>query len=293
MKKAKVVLAGALVLALGLVMGCKMGAGDGDLSGTKWDATLTIDGTSSAKEPLTKSFRRFWKQLGTKVTVTKVQTTIAIDREQSIVLGDNGKRATIGFVFNMHKYKAEAAGGETGYEYAKGDDLVEFVVLGIRPHDGAAFIDHYYNIPANGIKTEDGKETFDTDLDSLVPLSATHSYINGAWGNGSNNYAFDSSATAEFISATTKDNKTLSQELTVLVEAVSGKYKISLKKKDGTFMEVAEYTPAGFDKAISTTNQGIPQGGVGVYANVPKGCKLVASYQQDKNNTVGLYVEEE
>ena len=102
MKKTKVLLAGALVLALGLVMGCKMGAGDGDLSGTKWDATLTIDGTSSAKEPLTKSYRRFWKQLGTKETVTKVQTTIAIDREQSNVLGDDGKQATIGFVFNSY-----------------------------------------------------------------------------------------------------------------------------------------------------------------------------------------------
>lgn len=149
MKKTRIVLVGALVLALAFVMGCKMGAGDGDLKGTKWDSTLTIDGTDGAQEPLKKDYRRYWKQLGTKETVTKVQTTISIDREQSTVSNAaNSKHATIGFVFDMHKYKAEAAGGEEGYTYAEGDDLVEFVLLGVRPYDGAAFLEHYYDIPA-------------------------------------------------------------------------------------------------------------------------------------------------
>ena len=294
MKKTRIVLVGALVLALAFVMGCKMGAGDGDLKGTKWDSTLTIDGTDDAQEPLVKDYRRYWKQLGTKETVTKVQTTISIDREQSIVSNaDNSKRATIGFVFDMHKYEAKTDGGEEGYTYKVGDELVEFVLLGIRPSDGAAFLEHYYDIPAKGIKTEDGKQNFDTDLKSLVPLSSTDSYVNGAWGEGSNLYGFGADVTKPFIVESKKGDKVTAQELTIKVEGTSAKYFISLKKADGTFQKIAEYTPAGYDKAVSTTNQGVPQGGVGVYANVPKGCKLVASYVQDKDNTVGLYVEEE
>lgn len=294
MKKTRIVLVGALVLALALIMGCKMGAGDGDLKGTKWDSTLTIDGTDSAKEPLVKDYRRYWKQLGTKETVTKIQTTISIDREQSVVSNaDNTKNATIGFVFDMHKYQAITDGGSEGYTYAKGDDLVEFVLLGIRPSDGAAFLEHYYDIPAKGITTEDGKQNFDTDLKSLVPLTSTDSYVDGAWTDGSNTYGFSASETKGFIVESKKGDKVTAQELTIKVEAVSGKYEISLKKADNTFQKIAEYTPATYDKAVSTTNQGIPQGGVGVYANVPKGCKLVASYVQDKDNTVGLYVEEE
>lgn len=295
MKKTRIVLVGALVLALAFVMGCKMGAGDGDLKGTKWDSTLTIDGTDDAKEPLTKDYRRYWKQLGSKETVTKVQTTISIDREQSVVANaDNSKYATIGFVFDMHKYKATADGGAEGYTYKKGDELVEFVLLGIRPHDGAAFLEHYYDIPAKGIQTEDGKQNFDTDLKSLVPLSSTNSYVNGAWGEGSNSYGFQAKVTKPFIVESKKGDKVTAQELTIKVEAFnSGKYEISLKKEDNTFEKIAEYQPATYDKAVSTTTTGVPQGGVGVYANVPKGCKLVASYVQDKDNTVGLYVEEE
>lgn len=295
MKKTRIVLVGALVLALAFVMGCKMGAGDGDLKGTKWDSTLTIDGTDDAQEPLAKAYRRYWKQLGAKETVTKVQTTISIDREKSIVSNaDNNKHATIGFVFNMHKYKATTAGGEGEYAYKEGDELVEFVLLGVRPAYGDAFLEHYYDIPAKGIQTVDGKQNFDTDSTSLVPLSSTHSYVNGVWGNGSNSYAFGATETKPFIVESKKGDKVTAQELTIKVEGTSaGKYVISLKKADGTFEEVAEYTPAGRDKAVSTTNQGVPQGGVGVYANVPKGCKLVASYVQDKDNTVGLYVEEE
>lgn len=294
MKKTRIVLVGALVLALAFVMGCKMGAGDGDLKGTKWDSTLTIDGTDGAQEPLKKDYRRYWKQLGTKETVTKVQTTISIDREQSTVSNAaNSKHATIGFVFDMHKYKAEAAGGEEGYTYAEGDDLVEFVLLGVRPYDGAAFLEHYYDIPAKGIQTEDGKQNFDTDLKSLVPLSSTHSYVDGEWGNGSNSYGFVAADTKPFIVESKKGDKVTAQELTIKVEGTAAKYAISLKKADGTFQQIAEYTPSNYDKKISTNNQGVPQGGVGVYANVPKGCKLVASYVQDKDNTVGLYVEEE
>ena len=294
MKKTKVLLAGALVLALGLVMGCKMGAGDGEVTGTKWDATLSVDGTDAAKTPLNKDYRRFWKQLGTKETVTKVETTISIDRENSIIIDDkNEKKATIGFVFNMHKYKAEEDGGEENYTYAKGDELVEFVILGFRPWDGAAFLEHYYNIPAKGIKTEDGQNSFDTDLKALVPESSTHSYINGNWTNtGSSNYSFDSSVMKDYVVETKKGDKVTAQEFTIRIEGASGRYDISLKK-NGSFSKIGSYVLENFDKAPSTTTTGVAQGGVGVYANVPKGCKLTASYVQDKDNTVGLYVEEE
>ena len=57
-------------------------------------------------------------------------------------------------------------------------------------------------------------------------------------------------------------------------------------------LQVAQYNTATYDKK-PTLDGTKPQGGVGVYANVPKQCKLIASYVQDKDNTVGLYVEEE
>lgn len=301
MKKAKVVLAGALVLALGLVMGCKMGAGDGEVTGTKWDSTLTVDASESAKEPLEKKYRRFWKQLGTSEKVTKVQTTLSIDTANSVSVAKNDgidQYASVGFIFNMHEYKAEADGGSEGYEYKKGDALVEFLILGYQPGSGRAYLDHYWGIPKKGIKSEDGKTTLDTDLSAIAPLAQTDSYqgSSGKWVTNQNIFSWQANDVAAFISKTSKDGKTVAEGFTVRVEDVAGQagvYSIKLQNVDTReFVEVAQYNTATYDKKPTLAGTK-PQGGVGVYANVPKQCRLVASYVQDKDNTVGLYVEEE
>lgn len=301
MKKTKVLLAGALVLALGLVMGCKMGAGDGEVTGTKWDSTLTVDASESAKEPLAKKYRRFWKQLGTSERVTKVQTTLSIDTANSVTKAKNDnidQYASVGLVFNMHEYKAESDGGSGEYAYTKGDALVEFLILGYQPGSGRAYLDHYWGIPKKGIKSEDGKTTLDTDSSAIAPLSQTHSYkaSDNTWVTNENIFSWQANDVADFISKTIKDGKTVAEGFTVRVEDVAGQagvYSIKLQNVDSNeFVEVAQYNATAYDQKASY-DDGKPRGGVGVYANVPKQCKLIASYVQDKDNTVGLYVEEE
>ena len=298
MKKTKVLLAGALVLALGLVMGCKMGAGDGEVTGTKWDSTLTVDASESAKELLTKKYRRFWKQLGTSEKVTKVQTTLTVDTANSITSNNETEYASIGFIFNMHEYKAEKAGGTGDYAYEAGDSLVEFLILGYQPGTGRAYLDHYWGIPKKGIKSEDGKTTLDTDLSAIAPDDQTQSYNSqsGEWIKAptSSFFTWQPNEVAAFISKTSKDGKTVSEGFTVRIEEAEdiGTYSIKLQNvASGEFEEVATYSVKN-DNAPSLDNTKA-QGGVGVYANVPKDCKLIASYVQDKDNTVGLYVEEE
>lgn len=71
MKKTKVLLAGALVLALGLVMGCKgVGAGDEDVEGNNKEKTWKATNAS------TETYKRMYQPFGTSKNFTEAVVTI-------------------------------------------------------------------------------------------------------------------------------------------------------------------------------------------------------------------------
>lgn len=303
MKKTRIVLVGALVLALALVMGCKMGAGeDGKVTGTKWDSTLTVDATEESTTPLTKKYRRFWEQLGYGEKVTKIESTITIDLEKSVTEGtskDDNKTqtyASVGLIFNLHEYKATADSADPTYGYKEGDDLVEFVLFGYQPKTGRAFLDHYYDVPKKGLKNEDGSTTLDTDLSAIAPQTQTDTWDpeKEDMVNNVNMFSWQKNATTNYVVVSKEGEKETKHKIQVRVEKGSTNNTYSVKlynTKTSAWDEVAVYNTT-HDKHASIADGGSPKGGVGVYSNVPFGCKMVAEFIQNRDNTVGLYVEE-
>ena len=118
MKMVKNILLGLVATATILSFaGCKMGAGEGDTDGNKWDLTMTID-TTDPKKPLAEgtTYRRFWEQISASENVAAIKTTITIDPAKCTY---NGGALVAGLIFDLNK--------------GTDDKTVDFNLIGINP----------------------------------------------------------------------------------------------------------------------------------------------------------------
>lgn len=265
MKKIVTIIAAAAV-ALTL-MGCDM-LGKGKTLGTKWKKTMTVDGTE-----ITKTYRRFLKPLSTSKNVSAIKTTIAVDTEKSIIAAD-GKNAVVGLAFDFHK-------DTTAQAY-------DFVLLGFAPETKKFYIERYESVPygkassAEEAMAEDaedlGSSGFDTDDGSMAAYKSFTGDFPMALGNTQVTDDWKAAPAGSY-----KADGDNGYELYVQIkQATKGTYDIYL----GT-TKVASY------KGSEKNDDGYCVGGAAVYANTPKGTKVKVKYISDKDNTTGLFADEE
>ena len=275
MKKLMAVIA-ALAVALTLTS-CDF-LGKGKTSGTKWNTKMTVDGTS-----ITKKYRRFIKQLSTSEKVTDIKSTITVDLEKSTIKSNDGN-AVVGIAFDFHTTKVE------------GVKTFDFVLVGIAPETNKFYIERYENISSEkaksiseeAMKEDDGDSAFDTDDSSMGSGDAPYVAFSGSFPMSIDKYI--SNDWKDLPSGSYTETEGESYEINFRVEqATAGTYDIYLGNT-----KVATY--AGKEKCTDAKNKdnyGKCWGGAAVYANTPKGCKVVVKYAQDKEATNGLFADEE
>lgn len=272
MKKFMTILA-TLAVALMLV-GC--GLGKGLTSGTKWKKKMTVNGTS-----ISTTYRRFIKPLSISKKVSAIKTTIAIDTEKSTltsVVNGKDKNAVVGLAFDFHQSGTTA------------NPVYDFVLIGFAPATHKFYIEKYENVSKEGAKGADsaidegaedlGNTGFDTNEDSMAAyksftgsigsMTLSEDQVENDWKdapedsyeeNGDNGYEFYVQ-----IKQTTKGTYTI-----YLGDTLVATYQGDIKDTDGKTCI----------------------GKAAVYANSPKGTKVVATYISDKTETVGLFADEE
>ena len=157
MKKAKVLLAGALVLALGLVMGCK-GLGSGDESVTK-DGAKKLSWNTTNED--SQNYRRFFQQFGSssyKLTEGVVKLTMKYPGE--------GKT---GIVFGLTENKQG------------NKDTVNFYVFGIGEKKGGStelqwYVDYYSGVDKESLTTSSSSDKIggtQKELQGLTDVDAS------------------------------------------------------------------------------------------------------------------------
>ena len=280
MKLSKKILFSAIALTAMAFIGCKMSEGDGKLSGSKWDATLTKDSTEVGLEEASPAFGRFFKQLGTGEKVQSIKTTITVETEgidgwvtepktgYYLVAneGDNGAsevHGVVGFIFDLHKTKAEA---DNDGVWKKGDTLYDFVCVGYRSSDKGFYVERYVDIPEGS-------------MDEFVTTSAfapeADEYFTNTSSTAFEKNTYDSEVTVDAEAKTHSFTVTVEQD-----EANKGTYTIKIGDKEvGTYVGTIK------------NDDGFAIGGAAAYANAPIGTIVKATFESDKDATVGLFAE--
>lgn len=280
----KLLIGAAMLAAVFAFTGCLGDIGEGSKSGTKYNKTMIVDATTDTfMEKAEKAevdekpailYRRYFSELSTSKEVAAIETTITINKKESIETATTEKRdsavnAVVGLAFDVHKTE---------------EDVYDFVIVGVKPVDGYFYVERYTNIAkakANAGETDDGFDTTDGALGAYTPVVKE---VNG-WAANPIKFKTDKDGNKQFtvkIEQTTpktydiliNDNKVGSYNGTVLnkepVESNDGKDK-------DTFAQVGEFAV----------------GGIGMYANCPEGTKLKVKYSSDKSKTYGLFIDEE
>ena len=280
MKLSKKILFSAIALTAMAFVGCKMSEGDGKLSGSKWDATLTKDSTKVGVEEASPAYGRFFKQLGTGEKVQSIKTLVTVNTDgidgwvteptKGMYLmakeGDEGAsevHGVVGFIFDLHKTEAVADNKDV---WKKGDTLYDFIIVGYRPSDKGFYVERYVNIPEGS-------------MDEYVTTSAFAPKADEYFTNTSST-AFEKGT---YDSEVTVDAKAKTHSFTVSVlqsEALPGSYVIMIGKKP-----VATYV------GKIKNEKGFAIGGAAAYANAPVGTIVKATFESDKEATVGLFAE--
>ena len=280
MKKLMAVIAAAAV-ALTLV-GCDS-LGKGRTSGTKYNTKMTVDGTN-----ITTTYRRFIKQLSTSEKVTDIKSTISVDLTKSTITvgeGTEKKNAVVGLAFDFHTTKA-----------TDGTKTFDFVLIGVAPETKKFYIERYEKISAEkaksikeeAMKEDEGDSGFDTS-DPSMGAGGDPEYV-----------SFSGSFPMKLDKYIANDWKDLPEKSYAATEATFDIYVQIKQATVGTYdvylgdTKVATYEgTVKCTDAKDTKNNGKCWGGAAVYANTPKGCKVVVKYAQDKKETVGLFADED
>ncbi|MCQ2591779.1 MAG: hypothetical protein MJ188_03255 [Treponema sp.] len=258
MKMTKKIFLGAVaVVALALVS-CG-GLGEGDGKGTKWKKTLTVDATEDAKVTLETPYRRCFVPLSDSKKVSQIDTTVVIKNDESIVANNS----VVGLAINTHSTKV----GETKDEK---DELLDFILIGVRVADGKYYVEKYSGVSKNAMK-----ESMDTDQDN-IDKNAIVEYLDGK------------AASAFYVSEALNIKNEEGYEFNISVtQDVPGTLVISLNDKEVAKYVASEEAGDTFNKAKEAIGQ------VYMYANAKKGDKVVAHYNSDKEKTVGLFEDAE
>lgn len=280
----KLLIGAAMLAAVFAFTGCLGDMGEGSKSGTKFNKTMIVDATTDTfMEKAEKAevdekpailYRRYFSELSTSKEVAAIETTITINKEESIVTATTEKRkdpvnAVVGLAFDVHKTE---------------EDVYDFVIVGVKPVDGYFYVERYTDIAkakANAGETDDG---FDTTDGSLGAYTAVVKEVEG-WAANPIKFTEDKDGNKQF---TVKIEQTTPKTYDILINGEKvGSYNGTVvntepvesndgKDKD-TFAEVGEFAV----------------GGIGMYANCPEGTKLKVKYSSDKSKTYGLFIDEE
>lgn len=280
MKLSKKILFSAIALTAMAFIGCKMSEGDGKLSGSKWDATLTKDSTEVGLEEASPAFGRFFKQLGTGEKVQSIKTTITVETEGidgyaedqgdgTYLVIENGTKnqevhGVVGLIFDLHKTKAEADNGDV---WKKGDTLYDFVIVGYRSSDKGFYVERYANIPEGSMDEFVTSSGFGTATDVITIGTDKAPY-----------YVYDYKDQVSEVE--TEDGKPAHAFTVTVEQANKGTYTIKIGDK-----------PVGTYAGKVPNEEGYAIGGAGAYANAPIGTIVKATFESDKDATVGLFAE--
>ncbi len=303
MKMTKKIFLAAIAVAAFAFTGCAdlLGkVGTGTTTGTKWNKTMTVDGTKKDlyKEDGTAAYayRRFIKKIKVKESVTNIATEITIDPEKSTIHTDNavigGGNAVVGLAFDFHT-------DATTKKY-------DFVLVGFAPYTKKFYIERYYDIEPENAKDADkemdetAEDLGDQGFDSSA--GAMGSYID--FDKGTDGILRISSKT------TNKDDDWVDLPAGAYDET-TGKLNVEIKQETAGLYEVylggkkvAEYPGTVKIEKEGDDYNGFAQGGVAVYANTPvgktydatekkgSGTKVVVKYASDKDKTHGLFEED-
>lgn len=285
MKLCKKILFSAIALTAMAFIGCKMSEGDGKLSGSKWDATLTKDSTEVGVKVPSPAYGRFFKQLGTGEKVQSIKTLITVctkgidgyaedQGDGKYLVIENGTKnqevhGVVGLIFDLHKTKAKA---DNEGVWKEGDTLYDFVIVGYRSSDKGFYVERYADIPEGSMDEFVTSSGFGT---------ATHVITTGT--DKAPYYVYDYK---DQVSEVETEDGEPAHAFTVTVEqdeANKGTYTIKIGNKTvGTYTGLVNTEKDGSGYAI---------GGAGAYANAPVGTIVKATFESDKDATVGLFAE--
>ena len=287
---------GALIAASIALVGCGMNEGDLNGKGSKWERTIEKDSTKvGVKEP-SPAYGRAFSQLGTKETVQSIKTLVTVytdgmdgwvletaegSKEYTVAekgdskVDEKGKtinatevHGVVGFMFDLHKTKAEADADDESYK--KGDTLYDFIIVGYRPSDKGFYVERYANVPEGSMDDYVTTGGFGDATDFFTKTSPSIAFEKGT---------YDSAVTTE----TTEDGENV-HKFTVTIEQDD--------ESKGTYtIKIGNKTVGTYKGLVADEKSGYAIGGAGVYANAPIGTIVKAKFESDGDATVGLFLE--
>ena len=295
MKISKKIFLAAITAAVVAFVGCGMSEGDLDGKGSKWERTIKKDSTTVGVEEASPAYGRAFSQLGTgeKVQSIKTLVTVYTDGIDGLVVEqgngyylqapegakDGGMvddkkvsavHGVVGFLFDLHKTKAIADAAD-GKSYKAGDTLYDFIIVGYRPSDKGFYVERYENVPEGSMddyvtSSSFGKATKYFTNTSRAPFEKE---------------TYDSAVTT----GKTEDGENVHKFTVTIEQADENKGTYTIKIGD-----ITVGTHEGTDNS-EKNGTGYAIGGAGVYVNAPIGTIVKASFESDKDATVGLFAE--
>lgn len=251
----------ALAVVIGLAS-CKMGAGEGDTDGNKWNLTMTVDTTDSEK-PMANgaTYRRFWKQFSTSEKVAAIKTTVTIDPSACTLVP--GSASVVGYIFDLNKN-------------ADDSNKVDFCLIGVNPQTAKFYTERYTGI------SKQNDELYDTTSNQLGPTGCNTDIGVGSYRR--TNLNSWNTLTDEMYSTDTDGVITCKIE----IKQQDKKYTVMLGS-----VKVAEYDASASTNVDTIDDVEYAVGGIACYGNAGTGVKIVANYTTDKSSVTGKLEAEE
>ena len=264
MKISKILMGAAALTAVVGFAGCKFGAGEGETDGTKWNLTMTVDASDSAKTALDKNYRRYWSSFSNNEKCAEITTTVTIDMNEWEIPESYSSASVVGLAFDVNNTEEND------------DSNKSFNLIGVNPIKQMFYVERYTGIPkdeAASLDTDEGslgKAVADLELSSMNKSSA-------GW----------CSLTDKMYTAVQEDGK--QPVITCVVKITQENKKYSVYLGD---VKVAEYD-ASDSKYTNTINEKeYAIGGIACYGNVGKGLKMTANYKTEKDAVTGKLAAE-
>jgi hypothetical protein len=262
MKKIMTILATAMVALM--LVGCAK-FGDVQTSGTKWKKTFILDGTKASVGD--NQYSRGFSALSSSKKCSEIETTITLPIGDDNIFEASGKRSVIGLAFDVH------------ITTVQGKDYYDFVLVGVKPSDGEFYVEKYERISKDELKED---------------MITIDSAINGATEDNASGPSFTS-----LDGKSSGQNFVTSKKVNITTTAESKSFTISVTQtsKGVYVVKNGETTLGTYDRhddlSSEETSAGKAYGQVFTYGNAPKGTKIKAVFESDKNKTVGLFADEE
>ncbi len=309
----KFLIIGAILVLMAMVFtSC-----DPTVTGTKYNKTITLDGTNLNKKGealtegddgyLAKNYRRNFKKFSSEENTGWITTTIEVDPEKTILGLDasgneiktiNNSKASVakasnfGLIFDYHTDKDETTN----------DEFVDFCLLGVQPATGRFYVERYEGINYTQLKKseKDDEAPLDTDAGSLGNYVAIETLGGTFTSNVSpldDWHAIPAGALEVNYVKTLKGENKLDEagnpivknySITISIKqgtvgdnnGVAGRYDIYIgDTKVGTYQGITKYEKTGDYKDFCV-------GGIGCYATCPKGTKICANYNTTRNTSL-------